>query len=452
MKHRRSIAYKNRGLALLAGLCLGLVLPLYALPFAAFGSLTLALLFAAGSAVAGVAVSLLSWRLGSRAFSGTAARVNSVMARLARGEEVDIGEIGTDSTGEIGELVGNFRKVLALFRDTLGILRDTATSAVSMSSKVGSCVNETMEGTTILFRTISLINDAVTELDRQNSLMEAGFDKLNRSTLLSMASIIELYTSINDFGKTIFDQTESLNHLIETLKGIELHIGSDSDTAGHPTLTGLSTDLGNRVQDTIDTSLAVFNGIKSNLDEIDGIAERTNILSINAGIEAARLGQSGSGFRIIAGNIKDLAGEVHLLTERIDAEMAEGERKIAAVTGGLGKAIGAQETIIGAIKGSIDSLSERDSNVTRQMVRMEEDREQIDTLLREIKGNMQSLKDFVAETRESLALVVNTSHVIHAGVGTLSEKSDVIVANQKKTNVALGQFQKQAETISRQVQ
>jgi len=128
------------------------------------------------------------------------------------------------------------------------------------------------------------------------------------------------------------------------------------------------------------------------------------------------------------------------------------ERKIAAVTGGLGKAIGAQETIIGAIKGSIDSLSERDSNVTRQMVRMEEDREQIDTLLREIKGNMQSLKDFVAETRESLALVVNTSHVIHAGVGTLSEKSDVIVANQKKTNVALGQFQKQAETISRQVQ
>jgi hypothetical protein len=64
---------------------------------------------------------------------------------------------------------------------------------------------------------------------------------------------------------------------------------------------------------------------------------------------------------------------------------------------------------------------------------------------------MQKLKDFVGETRESLQLVVNTCMVIHAGVGTLSEKSLNIDENEKKVNTSLELFNKQMGEITLQV-
>lgn len=451
MKKKKSILRANLLLSIGFGMCMGVVFPLYSLVFVEFKSPLMGVFFTAGCIVAGFLVGIVAWLINTRTIVRMAKRLNAVMDGIPRGEAVNAGELRVDSDDVLGLLADNFRSGIEMFQKSVALLRGTARKAFLMSGEVESNVRTTRESTQILFKTIELIDGAAEELDRQNEVMEKGFDQLSKATLLNVANIIELYTSINEFGSTIYAQTESLNGLVETLRGIERSIGSDGDASSRDTLSALQANLGNRVQDTVDTAISIFASVKGRLAAIDGIAERTNVLSINAAIESARLGKEGSGFRIIAGNIKQLAGEVHTLTAHITAEMNAGESSIAQVTGSLSAAIADQSGIIAGIKDSIGALSERNDAVTAQMGSMEQHRAQIDTLLKDIKGNMQKLKDFVGETREALQLVVNTSMVIHAGVGTLSEKSVNIDENEKKVNTSLELFKKQVGEITLQV-
>ena len=62
------------------------------------------------------------------------------------------------------------------------------------------------------------------------------------------------------------------------------------------------------------------------VEELKSTSEQTNLLSLNASIEAARAGQSGKGFSVVASNVKDLADEIKGLAEEVDTGIHEVER------------------------------------------------------------------------------------------------------------------------------
>lgn len=68
---------------------------------------------------------------------------------------------------------------------------------------------------------------------------------------------------------------------------------------------------------------------------IESIAARTNILALNALIEAARTGESGAGFAVVAGEVKDLAMQTRAAAARIDATIADMDRSATDVTASI---------------------------------------------------------------------------------------------------------------------
>lgn len=102
------------------------------------------------------------------------------------------------------------------------------------------------------------------------------------------------------------------------------------DEAGRPArVLKIATDITRSkiANDKLERTLAQLGNIVS---AINGIAAQTNLLALNATIEAARAGDAGRGFAVVAGEVKKLASDTRMATEKAAAMMRDGEYRTAA--------------------------------------------------------------------------------------------------------------------------
>src|SRR5690606_14407005 len=155
----------------------------------------------------------------------------------------------------------------------------------------------------------------------------------NQAVASQRAQIEQVATAMNEMSATAqevarsaaaaVDSAQNVNH--ETINGrhlVESQVGSIERLAGE-----------------IDTSVAVINQLAADsasisqvLDVIKGIAEQTNLLALNAAIEAARAGEQGRGFAVVADEVRNLAKRTQQSTEEI-------EKMIAQLHSGVGAAV-----------------------------------------------------------------------------------------------------------------
>ena len=164
------------------------------------------------------------------------------------------------------------------------------------------------------------------------------------------------------------------------------------------------------------------NGITSVVTTIAKVAEQTNLLSVNATIEAEKAGESGRGFRIVAQEIRRLADQTAQATKDIERMVRDMQ---AAVAGGTMEMDRFRSEVSGRI-GEVAEVSEKlgrviepVQSVTRALEQVHEGMEAQSQGARQIREAMESLRGDAAESAASLGVFTTSLAELHAAITEL---------------------------------
>jgi len=323
---------------------------------------------------------------------GPISTLNTALADLNSGEGDLSRRLARQRDDEFGGIINQFNRFIESIHNIIRQIEKSINPVVNVAQSVARVGEETNQGAKSQAMETSNVATAVTQ-------MSAAVNEVAENASSTMVATRETENKASE-GKKVVSET------IVSINALATEVNQASDVIKK--LEGFSGDIG------------------SVLDVIKGIAEQTNLLALNAAIEAARAGEQGRGFAVVADEVRTLAGRTQNSTEEI-------QRMIEQLQGAASEAVGvmarghekAQASVEKASEAgeSLEGITDSVTTIAEMSAQIATSAEEQSKVAEEINQNVVTISQVTDSTVERAE---NTSKESEKLVGLAKELSQLV--------------------------
>lgn len=282
-------------------------------------------------------------------------KVSTIIEEIANGDiNADFGmvketndEIGLiiekmkELTQSLGNIVGKIRNSSDTMSANSYELNDTSSQTLAANNEISKAVEDVAEGSTGMAASISKINENLLEMSNETKDINESVNEIRNQT-----------TAVQDSSKIMNDKIKSMQNSSQKMDD------------------GISA-ISKRIE-TVNTTVDKVSNIVSVIEEI---SSETNLLSLNASIEAARAGDAGKGFAVVAQEIRVLSDNTNTELENIKqiiSSLVEECRYCVQASGTIVEDNAKQKEEIKAVLDEFGSLDEQIQKTAEKADEIEE--------------------------------------------------------------------------------
>ena len=320
----------------------------------------------------------------TRGISAGIVELEQAAQNIAAGQ-LSTTRITFQSGDEMGKLADDMRSMIAVLtaviQDETYLLNEMAEGNFDIHSRAkDSYVGELDSVRSSLVRIINNLKDTLLQINQSTLQVAAGSEQVSSGAQIQAQGATEQAASIELLSSAISDISEQVEHNVKNAQAVNEQT---------KTVQMDAEDSRRQMQDMLAAMAEIRHSSQSIgriIKTIEDIAFQTNILALNAGIEAARAGNMGSGFAVVANEVRNLANKSSEASKST-ADLIK--KSLEKVEQGDRIADRTAEALMDVVNG-VEDITKSIHSITEASVRQELSVRQITQEISRISGVIQS--------------------------------------------------------------